>query len=170
MKTLTDQLATYAAYHRDRRNIALHFVGIPLIVLAVEILLSHPAFAIGPIPTTPAMIVSAIVALYYLRLDLRLGLTMAALLALGAWFGAVVATQTRDIWLGTGITLFVIGWAIQFVGHIYEGRKPAFLDDVIGLIVGPLFVIAEAAFLLGLRPDLREALSADDQSRSPTMK
>ncbi len=28
--------------------------------------------------------------------------------------------------------MFVIGWAIQFVGHHYEGRKPAFVDDVTG--------------------------------------
>jgi len=161
MKTLTDQLATYAAYHRDRRNIALHFIGIPLIVLAVEILLSRPAWTIGPVPATPAMIVSAIVALYYVRLELRLGLIMVALLALGAWFGAIVAAQTHVVWLGTGITLFGVGWAIQFVGHIYEGRKPAFVDDVMGLIIGPLFVVAEAAFLLGMRPDLKDALSAD---------
>jgi uncharacterized membrane protein YGL010W len=160
MKTLTDQLAGYAAYHRDRRNIALHFIGIPLIVPAVEILLSRPAIAIGPISATPAMIVSAVVALYYLRLDPRLGLLMAALLTLSAWLGAAMAARANPIWLGTGIGLFAIGWAIQFVGHIYEGRKPAFLDDVIGLIIGPLFVVAEALFLLGLRPDLKDALTA----------
>ena len=42
MKTLTDHLAQYAAYHRDRRNIATHFIGIPLIVVAVAVLLSRP--------------------------------------------------------------------------------------------------------------------------------
>ena len=160
MKTLTDQLSGYASYHRDRRNIALHFIGIPLIVLAVEILLSRAGFAIGPVRATPAMIVSAVVTVYYLRLDLRLGLIMAVLLALGAWLGAAMAAQANPIWLGSGIGLFVIGWAIQFVGHIYEGRKPAFLDDVTGLIIGPLFVVAEALFLLGLRPDLEDALTA----------
>lgn len=165
MKSLADQLANYAAYHRDRRNIALHFVGIPLIVLAVEILLSRAAIAIGPISATPAMIVSAIAALYYLRLDPRLGLLMAVLLALGAWLGVAIAAQANPVWLGAGIGLFVIGWAIQFVGHIYEGRKPAFLDDVIGLAIGPLFVVAEALFLLGLRPDLKDALTAKADRR-----
>ena len=160
MRTLTEQLSAYAGYHRDRRNIALHFIGIPLIVIAVEILLSRSAFTIGPIVATPAFILSAIVALHYLRLDLWLGLIMAVLLALAAWFGAAVAAQARPVWLGTGIGLFVIGWAIQFVGHVYEGRKPAFLDDLAGLIVGPLFVVAEALFLLGLRDDLRSALAA----------
>jgi len=151
MKTLTDRLSTYAAYHRDRRNIALHLVGIPSIVIAVEILLSRPAFAIGPFVVTPAMIAALLVSLYYLRLDLKLGIVMGALLALGAWLGTVVATQTRTSWLAIGLGLFVVGWAIQFVGHLYEGRKPAFLDDLMGLIIGPLFVAVEILGLLGLR-------------------
>ena len=56
------------------------------------------------------------------------------------------------------IGLFVIGWIIQFVGHYYEGRKPAFVDDVMGLVIGPLFVAAEAAFLLGLRKEVEQAI------------
>ena len=32
MKSLVDHLSQYAAYHRDPRNIASHFIGIPLIV------------------------------------------------------------------------------------------------------------------------------------------
>ncbi len=43
----------------------------------------------------------------------------------------------------------------QFVGHWYEGRKPAFVDDIIGLIIGPLFVVAEVGFALGLRDEVR---------------
>jgi uncharacterized membrane protein YGL010W len=56
------------------------------------------------------------------------------------------------------VGLFVVGWIVQFVGHWYEGRKPAFLDDVMGLAIGPLFVAAELAFLLGLRGALREEI------------
>ena len=54
----------------------------------------------------------------------------------------------------------MVGWIIQFVGHIYERRKPAFLDDVVGLAIGPLFVAAEVAFLLGLRKEVQEAVEA----------
>ena len=43
MQTLTDQLSKYAAFHRDRRNVVTHFIGIPMIVLAVAALLSRPA-------------------------------------------------------------------------------------------------------------------------------
>jgi uncharacterized membrane protein YGL010W len=156
MKSLTDQLAYYAAYHRDRRNIALHLVGIPLIVASVDVLLSRATFAVGGLGITPAVLLSLIVGLYYLRLDLRLGLAMALLLAAGAWFGKAVATLPQPI--GIGVGLFVIGWIIQLVGHAYEGRKPAFLDDLVGLLIGPLFVVAEIGFLLGLRRDLEQAI------------
>ena len=46
MKSLESHLTTYARYHRDRRNIATHFVGIPMIVLGVTSLLSRPQFAL----------------------------------------------------------------------------------------------------------------------------
>lgn len=161
MKTLTDQLTQYAAYHRDRRNIATHFVGIPMIVVALAVLLSRPASTFGVLPfaVSPAWIVFGAATLYYFALDLPLGAAMAlisaACLALGGW----IASSSTAAWLGTGVALFVIGWVFQFVGHAaYEHRKPAFADDLIGLAIGPLFVLAEALFGLGWRPGLREAI------------
>ena len=50
MRTLIDQLTQYAAYHRDRRNIATHFVGIPMIVVAIATLLSRPVLDVGGVP------------------------------------------------------------------------------------------------------------------------
>jgi uncharacterized membrane protein YGL010W len=61
-------------------------------------------------------------------------------------------------WLALSLGLFVVGWIIQFVGHYFEGRKPAFVDDLVGLAIGPLFVAAEAGFLLGLREEVREEI------------
>ncbi|MDI9730509.1 DUF962 domain-containing protein, partial [Stutzerimonas stutzeri] len=49
---------------------------------------------------------------------------------------------------------------MQFVGHYFEGRKPAFVDDLSGLIIGPLFVAAELGLMLGLREPLRLAIEA----------
>src|SRR4051812_6749172 len=40
----TELMVEYAAYHRDRRNIATHFVGIPLIVFAIGIFLARAQF------------------------------------------------------------------------------------------------------------------------------
>ncbi|MDF3931275.1 DUF962 domain-containing protein [Pseudomonas citronellolis] len=158
MKTLVDHLAQYAAYHRDRRNILSHFIGIPMIVLSIAVLLSRPGVEVGGLLLAPATLVAAASAVFYLRLDLRFGLLMTALLALSLWCGAALAAGSTGSWLVWGLGLFLVGWVIQFVGHYYEGRKPAFVDDLVGLIVGPLFVAAEAAFLLGLRDDVRRAV------------
>ncbi|MFP3617105.1 Mpo1-like protein, partial [Paraburkholderia sp. SIMBA_050] len=81
-----------------------------------------------------------------LRLDLRFGVVMTALFALGLWAAQTLALLPTAQWLGIGIGAFVVGWIVQFVGHWFEGRKPAFVDDLVGLIVGPLFVVAEVAF------------------------
>ena len=158
MKSLIDHLSQYAAYHRDPRNIASHFVGIPLIVVAVAVLLSRPEWAVGNFWLSPAVIVALFSAWFYLRLELALGVLMTVLMGLSVWAGHVLAAQSTLVWLSSGVGMFVVGWVIQFVGHYYEGKKPAFVDDVSGLIVGPLFVVAELGFLLGLRHDLKHQI------------
>ena len=158
MKNLVDHLSQYASYHRDSRNIVTHFIGIPLIVLAVAVLLSRPGWSVGGIWLSPAALVTLASTVFYLRLDRLLGVVMAVLLLLCIWAGANLAQQTTMVWLSAGVGLFVVGWIIQLIGHYYEGRKPAFIDDVTGLIVGPLFVVVEVGFLLGWRKDLQQAI------------
>ena len=80
MKTLVDQLAKYATYHRDRRNIATHLIGIPMIVVSIAILLSRPGIDVGGVLLTPALVLTGATVLYYFLLDLRFGLVMAVLL------------------------------------------------------------------------------------------
>ena len=159
MNKLTDLLAQYASYHRDRRNILTHLVGIPTIVLSLMVLLARPTLAtVGDLPINPGMVIAALLALYYLKLDLRMGAVMAAMFALGLDVALHTAPLATGAWLAWGLGLFLVGWGIQFLGHYYEGRKPAFVDDIIGLIIGPLFVLAEVAFLLGLRKDVEAAI------------
>jgi len=158
MRTLNEHLASYAGYHRDRRNIGVHFVGIPMITLAVAVLLSRPSWVVGEVAVSPALLLAVGATLFYLRLDWRYGLTMAALMGLNVWIGARLAAGSTALWLGTGLGLFVVGWVFQLVGHVWEGRKPAFLDDLIGLLVGPLFIVAELGFALGFRTEVRNAI------------
>ncbi|RYF07159.1 MAG: DUF962 domain-containing protein [Comamonadaceae bacterium] len=160
MKTLIDQLSQYADYHRDPRNIQTHYVGVPMIMLGVTVLLSRPTWAVAGLPLCPAALAALASALFYCRLDARYGATMAlvlaAMLAVGQW----LAGQATMVWLGAGAGLFVVGWIIQFVGHHYEGRKPAFVDDLVGLLIGPLFVAAELGFAMGLRKEVQRQVEA----------
>lgn len=146
----TELMVQYAHYHRDRRNIATHFVGIPLIVFGVGVLLARPSLALGGLVLTPAWAVWALATLWYLsRGNLALGLAVSAVNAALFALAQQVAGGSVAHWLGWGLGGFVVGWVLQFIGHYYEGKKPAFADDMVGLLVGPMFVTAEALFALG---------------------
>ena len=150
MSAAAELMVKYAAYHRDRRNIATHFVGVPMLVFAVGALLSRPVFELAGWPLTPAAIVWAATTLWYLtRGDLALGLAV-SLVNLVLILAALPLGQLDTTpWLAWSFGAFVVGWAIQFVGHYYEGKKPAFVDDLRGLLVGPMFVVGEALFSAG---------------------
>jgi uncharacterized membrane protein YGL010W len=173
MRSLVEQLGQYAAYHRDARNVATHFIGIPMIVVAVAVLLSRPAWpGVEPlgVALSPALLVVLVTGAYYLLLDLRFGLAMAAVLGLSLWAGQTIAALDTMAWLAWGLGLFIVGWVIQFIGHVFEGRKPAFVDDLMGLIIGPLFLVAEAAFAFGLRAEVQRQVSERQRSEPPRGK
>ena len=160
MTSIEQNLTQYAAYHRDRRNIATHFVGVPLIVFSVVLALATASFGGGSpgdaFSVTLAAVASIAASLYYLRLHLVLGLTMAIVLFLMCAGASEITHRTSlGASLGIAAAIFVVGWAIQFLGHKYEGVKPAFFDDVKQLLIGPIFVAAEAYFLAGGLPQLR---------------
>jgi uncharacterized membrane protein YGL010W len=165
MRTLTEHLSQYAEYHRDRRNIATHFVGIPMIVVGLLAALARPTFSLGSLVASPALLLYIGGVLFYFALDVRFGATMALIMGAALGIGVEIAELSRGAWIAGALGLFVGGWVIQFVGHIFEGKKPAFVDDLIGLLVGPLFVVAETGFALGLRP---EVLAAIELHAGPT--
>jgi uncharacterized membrane protein YGL010W len=152
MKSLVDRLASYAEYHRDKRNIATHFVGIPMILVGTQAALAK----VGIGPVNAAVGATALATRYYRALDPSWGTAMTAVLGATCAAGTAIATLPFPLWAGASAGLFVGGWALQFVGHMFEGRKPAFFDDLRGLLDGPLFLVAEAAFAVGMFPELRE--------------
>ena len=147
-------MATYAAYHQDARNKATHFIGVPVIVLSLFI----PLAWLRIDAVSAAMIAAAALAVYYLVLDLALGLAMLVVLALLAWLGERIAMQGAVAgWTWFGV-LFVGGWILQLIGHVYEGRRPALADNLFQIFVAPIFLAAEAFFALGYKPALQEAV------------
>ncbi len=159
MRNLEQQITQYAAYHRDRRNIATHFVGVPMIVLSVVLaLVPWTIFGVNV-----ALIAIMLAAAYYLLLDVALGTAMLIFLFFFCYLCAVYFNarlgNTGAI-MGLAVLLFVVGWIIQFIGHKYEGMKPAFTDDIIGLVIGPLFIMTELFFALGLKRGLKQYVEA----------
>jgi uncharacterized membrane protein YGL010W len=74
VKTLEDQMSFYAAYHQDARNKATHFVGVPVIVFSLLIPLGWLRTDAGGFTLSAALVVTSILLLYYLALDVPLGL------------------------------------------------------------------------------------------------
>ena len=111
MKSLVDHLSQYAAYHRDPRNIASHFIGIPLIVVAVAVLLSRPEWPLAGVWVSPAVLLALASAWFYLRLELRLGraddrvagpLRLAGSCARAAKHAGLAGERHRDVCGGLG--------------------------------------------------------------------
>ncbi len=50
--------------------------------------------------------------------------------------------------LPVAAAMFTVGWGFQFVGHIFEGKKPSFVDDRRNLIVGLLWWSQKAGLKL----------------------
>src|ERR671939_1424655 len=87
LTSLEAQMAIYAAYHQDARNKATHFIGVPAIALALLIPLAW--LRVGEL--SAAIVLATALALYYLVLDLALGVAMFVVLALLVWGAQGVA-------------------------------------------------------------------------------
>jgi uncharacterized membrane protein YGL010W len=160
VKTLEEEMATYAAYHQDARNRATHFVGVPLIMLAILVPLSWPGIELAGFRLTAAMLLAAAVLAYYFVLDVPLALAMLVVLAVLIWLAELIgAGGAVRGWTWFGV-LFVGGWILQLVGHAFEGRRPALVDNLFQIFVAPIFLAAEILFGLGYKPALRAAVHA----------
>ena len=177
MQSIHETLTQYAAYHRDRRNLATHFIGIPMIVFSVVLALNAVSFPLGSTTVPLAVVLTAAAIVYYVALDAMLGITMAAILLLMCAGASEIAARTSTLGLlGWAAAIFVAGWVLQFWGHHFEGTKPAFIDDAKQLLIGPLFVLAEAFFFFGAKPELRRyiedrvgpTVARRDDGTSPT--
>ena len=154
MKTLEEQMSFYAAYHQDARNKATHFIGVPAIVLSLMIPLSWLRID----AVSAAMVITAALLAYYLALDIWLGFAMCIVMGALLWLGQLIADQGALAgwsWFGG---LFVGGWILQLVGHVFEGRKPALADNLFQIFVAPIFLCAELFFALGYKPRLHSAV------------
>ncbi len=169
MLNLEQQLSKYAAYHLNHKNILTHFIGIPLIVFSILCLTARAGIDISSFKLTFAMLLIAVSTIYYFILDKVFGLLMLIILVAAYPLANQIAQLSFGEWLAVSIGFFVVGWVFQFVGHYFEKKKPAFVDDVIGLAIGPLFVLAEFIFMLGFRKPLHARILQEARSKREAM-
>jgi uncharacterized membrane protein YGL010W len=130
-RTIDTLLAQYGDSHRHPVNELIHIVCVPAIVLSLLGILwwLHPLVAV----------IAVVVGLaYYWKLSRPLAAGMLVMVL--AMLGILAALPPITV-LPLSIAIFVLAWAGQFIGHLIEGKKPSFLDDVRFLLIGPLFVL-----------------------------
>jgi uncharacterized membrane protein YGL010W len=74
---------------------------------------------------------------FYAWLSMPLAVGMLGVLALMVYPLTLLGSRV----LVVSAIVFVVAWIGQFVGHLIEGRKPAFLEDVRSLLVGPAWLL-----------------------------
>lgn len=128
----------YAESHRHPSNVLIHWICVPIIVWCTLTLfwVIHPYLAVTA---------SLFAIVYYARLSLSFTLAM-ALFAAACLYSLTVIPHAG--WIA--LTLFIVTWVFQFIGHKIEGKKPSFLEDLQYLLVGPIFLLAKLFRRLGI--------------------
>jgi len=161
MKNVEELLSQYKSVHFNKTNIKTHFIGVPLIIWAVTLLLSLHVFHVElgntQLTFTPAYVFFAFALVYYFSLHLKLAVSMVFYAALNLFLVSFVAEHEYALYIA--LAVFFIGWAFQFIGHHYEKAKPAFIDDLGQFLIAPLFLMAEIYFLLGWEKALEETIT-----------
>lgn len=165
---LTGILASYGRFHRDSRNRLTHYFGVPAIIYSVLIPLALHADTIAGVPLPRDRIVIAAAAVGYIALDVGLGLPLTLALALLAAAAEATCALGSAPALAVAAAVFVLGWALQLLGHRLEGNRPALLTNLAQIFVAPLFLTAELGFSLGLRPGLRADVARRLAGGTPT--
>jgi uncharacterized membrane protein YGL010W len=131
-------LLQYGESHQNKTNVLIHAIAVPSIYfVTLGLLWSVPVpDFIAQFSVTWAHILAVPVLYYYFSLSGPIGAAMTLLTI--ACFGGV----NLLVWLNISVwkfclTLFVVMWILQFIGHKIEGKKPSFFEDLRFLLVGP---------------------------------
>lgn len=158
-----EQMAMYTAYHRDLRNCATHFFGVPLIVFSLLVAMSLvPVGSVGGLTITLATIFLSLLMVLYCATVPLMGLVSIVVFTPLLWYAQSLSLEVPSfVWTVAG-ACFVGGWVLQLIGHFFEGRKPALTDNLLQIFMAPGFLVAEGLFACGFLGDLK----ADLDSRS----
>lgn len=155
MRTAEQWLDEYGSSHRNPTNEALHWICVPVILWCVLGLLWIAPFPSGMRAAIHfanwATLTALLAIVYYGLLSLPLTLGILPLLALMLWSLDVLSrNMLAPLWL-ICVSLFVLAWIGQFIGHAIEKKRPSFFKDLQFLLIGPMWLLANIYRRLGIR-------------------
>jgi uncharacterized membrane protein YGL010W len=149
MRDIHSLFADYASFHQTRGNKWFHRAGIPMIMLTLLGMLARVEIpALTGVRIDAAILLVAAAGLYYLVLEWRLGLAMIGVSIIFYIAGAAIPFVVN-------VAFFVLGWVLQFIGHsVYERRQPAFFQNFVHLLIGPLWILNDVVPVVKKSPDM----------------
>lgn len=162
MQSLAVQMSIYQSHHTKEITKITHYFGVPCIILGIQIFLSwfHISFA-DVFHISLAWLAVIAITVYYLLLDVSLAIATTLILCILTLIAQLLAKNTLHFWgVFACLIFFIGGWIMQFVGHYFEGKKPAFMDSIWQMLVAPIFLVAEAFFALGLKKKLQLSIAS----------
>lgn len=159
MKSIHQWIEEYGKSHQNPRNKAIHWVCVPLIMLSLLSLISLIPFPIDSaklftnnmnlVKVNWTFLFLTFSVIFYLRLSISIaiGMLLVAVLMLASisW----IEFFDPSIWR-LSLTIFVLAWIGQFIGHKIEGEKPSFFEDLQFLLIGPAWLLSFIYKKLGI--------------------
>lgn len=140
MKTADQWFELYGESHQNRTNKLIHWICIPAIVLSLFGMLASIPLTLGASWLNPATLVLGLGLGFYLLMSVRLALGM-FVVSTALYLGAIgLEALPIPLW-ASSLIIFVVAWIGQFIGHIIEGKKPSFFQDLQFLLIGPLWLL-----------------------------
>lgn len=149
MKTMQDWFDAYGVSHKNHTNKTIHWICVPLIFYSIVGILSLVSldFIKGwlPIGIQPFIHLGTILVLFGVLFFLRLSVPIAMGMLIISIIILLLVSQTyaafgEMTWVFF-VSVFVLSWIGQFIGHKIEGAKPSFFDDLKFLMIGPAWLL-----------------------------
>jgi uncharacterized membrane protein YGL010W len=139
-------LEEYGDSHENRLNKIIHWICVPVIVWTVVALIWSIPFpwktGSGIVPVNWAVVALVLAQAYYFSLSRRLGMGL-LLYNLGMlWLTAIIEQASPWPLWQVALAVFILAWIGQFIGHIFEGKRPSFFKDVQFLLIGPAWLMS----------------------------
>ena len=142
LRKIEKLLNEYGESHQNTTNKKIHWFAVPLIYLTVVgFIWSIPNIPILEINWVWPALILTLAYYYQLSKPLMLGMagfTLICILLVSNYNLLDAPLNLVEIC----ISIFVIAWVFQFVGHKIEGKKPSFMRDIQFLLIGPAWLMS----------------------------
>ncbi|MCU0382742.1 MAG: DUF962 domain-containing protein [Cyclobacteriaceae bacterium] len=147
MRTEQEFLTEYSKSHNHPTNQLVHMICVPLIFISsfgllwlipLGNLIPGLSAEVKPYLNVATVMILPVLIFYFM-------LSMHSLITGVVWLGASIAvvlllSSLKLPLLAIFASVWILAWIAQIWGHKVEGAKPSFFDDLVFLLIGPLYV------------------------------